>query len=345
MQTDRAPGAAAPGLTRLAGSAVSADAVSATLARYRRDAHADVEDRRRAYAQVVNRYYDLVTDFFEYGWGQSFHFAPRARGETREQSILRHEHWMALRLRLDPSLHVLDVGCGVGGPLRAIARFAGCRITGINNNAYQVARAETLNERAGLAARCRVIRGDFMAMPLPDAAMDAAYAIEATVHAPSLVDVYREIRRVLKPGALFGTYEWCLTPDFVPTDPSHQAIKREIEIGNGLIDLSTSAAVTQAITASGFELLHSEDRAKAGDIPWWEPLAPAARRFSLRRSSGIGRHVTRIAVRVLESLRVAPRGATEVAQLLEACGRTLVTAGQQGLFTPDFFILARNPRS
>lgn len=27
--------------------------------------------------QMVSRYYDVVTKFYEYGWGKSFHFAPR----------------------------------------------------------------------------------------------------------------------------------------------------------------------------------------------------------------------------------------------------------------------------
>ena len=31
---------------------------------------------------MVNNFYDLVTDFYEYGWCQSFHFAPRYKGET-----------------------------------------------------------------------------------------------------------------------------------------------------------------------------------------------------------------------------------------------------------------------
>ena len=31
---------------------------------------------------VNDLYYDLVTDFYEYGWGSSFHFAPRVPGES-----------------------------------------------------------------------------------------------------------------------------------------------------------------------------------------------------------------------------------------------------------------------
>jgi SAM-dependent methyltransferase len=38
------------------------------------------------------------------------------------------------------TLKVLDVGCGVGGPLREIAAFTGASITGLNNNQHQVER-------------------------------------------------------------------------------------------------------------------------------------------------------------------------------------------------------------
>merc|ERR1712000_448959 len=42
---------------------------------------------------------------------------------------------------LKPGMKVLDVGCGVGGPAREIARFANCNVVGVNNNAYQIQRA------------------------------------------------------------------------------------------------------------------------------------------------------------------------------------------------------------
>lgn len=86
----------------------------------------------------VNKYYDLATSFYEYGWGQSFHFAHRycmtilkamtkiqhismlASGddqvfscsyrltsETLQESIKRHEHFLALRLKLEPKMKVI----------------------------------------------------------------------------------------------------------------------------------------------------------------------------------------------------------------------------------------------
>jgi hypothetical protein len=39
----------------------------------------------------VNKFYSLITDFYEYGWGESFHFAAREKGESFENSIIRQE--------------------------------------------------------------------------------------------------------------------------------------------------------------------------------------------------------------------------------------------------------------
>jgi sterol 24-C-methyltransferase len=333
-------GHAVPGLLRVARGAAPAS-VPAKVDRFHAWYAARPEDVRRDYADIANTYYDLVTDFYEYGWGQSFHFAPWARGETFRESILRHEQWLASRLGLSRESNVLDVGCGVGGPMRTIARFAGCRVSGINNNAYQVGRARMHNQRAGLAPLCDVVEGDFMAMPFPDARFDAAYSIEATVHAASLAGVYAEIRRVLKPGSLFASYEWAMTPRFDAADPDHRRVRRDIEIANGNLHVSTVAEITDAVAAAGLELLQVEDRCVPADVPWWEKLAPSANPFALRRTSGLGKHFTALSVRVLEALRIAPRGTTAVARMLDDGGQALVAGGVRGIFTPGLLIVAR----
>ena len=105
-----------------------------------------VAARKAQYARMINDYYDVVTDFYEHGWGQSFHFATRARGESFEASLARAEHYLALRLGLQRGMKVLDVGCGVGGPMRSIARFSGATIEGVNNNDYQLEKVRLHNQ-------------------------------------------------------------------------------------------------------------------------------------------------------------------------------------------------------
>jgi len=55
-------------------------------------------------------------------------------------------------------------------------------------------------------------------MPFEESQFDAVYAIEATLHAPSLEDVYAQCFRVLKPGGKFGVFEWVLTDKFEESD-------------------------------------------------------------------------------------------------------------------------------
>jgi sterol 24-C-methyltransferase len=107
-----------------------------------------VDKRNDQYQNLVKNYYSLSTDFFEYGWGQSFHFANRFRGETLAESIQRHESYLALKSQIKPGDKVLDLGCGVGGPLRRIAHLSGAHITGITISQYQIHRAKTIGKNS-----------------------------------------------------------------------------------------------------------------------------------------------------------------------------------------------------
>ena len=111
----------------------------------------------------MDSYYNLATDLYEYGWGGSFHFCRFAYGEPFYQAIARHEHYLAHVMGLRDGMKVLDVGCGVGGPAREIAKFSGVNIVGLNNNDYQIERAKNYAFRDGLPSQLSFTKGDFMA--------------------------------------------------------------------------------------------------------------------------------------------------------------------------------------
>lgn len=55
------------------------------------------------------------------------------KGEAFYQAIARHEHYLAAQTGIRPKMKVLDVGCGVGGPAREIARFTDAEVVGCNS--------------------------------------------------------------------------------------------------------------------------------------------------------------------------------------------------------------------
>lgn len=65
-------------------------------------------------------------------------------------------------MNIKPGMKVLDVGCGVGGPAREIARFTDANIIGINNNDYQIERATKKTAAAGLSGQVSFQKADFM---------------------------------------------------------------------------------------------------------------------------------------------------------------------------------------
>ncbi|XP_051177582.1 cycloartenol-C-24-methyltransferase 1-like isoform X2 [Lolium perenne] len=333
------------------GGKISKEEVKSAVEQYEKyhDLHGgEAKSRASNYADVANKYYDLVTSFYEYGWGESFHFANRWEGETLRESIKRYEHFLALQLGLTEGMKVLDVGCGIGGPLREIAKFSSALVTGLNNNEYQITRGQELIGSAGLRERCNFVKGDFMDMPFPDDTFDAAYAIEATCHAPDAVGCYREIHRVLRPGQRLAFYEWCMTDRFDPGNPRHADAKAEIELGNGLTDIRTTAQCVQAVKDACFEVICAKDVAEDSPVPWYQPLDPdAAGSWSSMTStagfrlSRVGRLLTRTMVKAMERLGVAPEGSVRVSGLMETAGEGLVKGGRTGIFTPMFFVLAR----
>jgi len=340
---------ARPSFIDAARTARSGKEVSSSVQSYRQF-HSDGEGggldaRRASYVSMINHYYDLVTDFYEQGWGQSFHFAPRYKSESFDASILRHELWLALQLGLRARQSVLDVGCGVGGPMRAIARFSECHVTGINNNDYQIDRGTEHNRRAQLSGLCSFVKADFMKIPLEPATFDAAYAIEATCHAPDRSGVFSEVFRLLKPGARFAGYEWCVTDAFQPGNPRHEQIKKEIEVGNALPDLTHYSVVLDALETAGFEVEQTQDRVIAGDseTPWYLPLTSKDRSLRGLQRTPAGRELTIHLVRALERLRIAPKGASGVSSVLDTAADGLVAGGELGVFTPMFFFSARKP--
>ena len=295
--------------------------------------------------KLVSRFYDVVTKFYEYGWGQSFHFAPRRSGEGLHAAQRRQEAGVAEVLNLGPGTRVADIGCGVGGPAINIARATGARITGLNFNAYQVARCRKAARAAGLGDTCDFLLANYLDVPLPDGCFDAAYSFEAICHTPDRDVCFKELWRLLRTGGQIALTEWCLTDLFDEGDPVHRDIRDRVECANATPELPTTSRFVAAVEAAGFAVLSSRDQALDSDpdSPWYRSLQ--GRDFSLASLARVpvGRWFTARATALFERLRVAPAGAGEAARFLNGAADALVEAGEAGIFTPCFLVHARKP--
>lgn len=301
-----------------------------------------IDERKKRYANMVDHFYNIVTDFYEYGWGQSFHFAPRRKNETFLESIKRAEYFLASRLGLKEGMKCLDVGCGVGGPMRNIAIFSGANITGITINQYQVNIGNKYNENMGLKNQCKSIQGDFQNLPFKEPTFDAAYQIEATCHSPDRVKTFTNIYNALKPGGKFCGYEWVMLDRYDPNNADHVRIKEGIEVGNALPTLVHYMEIVENMKAAGFTDIEYMDANRGAhsphEIPWYDTLM-GKMSLSGFRMTHIGRMCTHSMVWLLETLFIAPAGSTKISSLLNSTAIDLVDGGVEGIFTPSFFFI------
>jgi cyclopropane fatty-acyl-phospholipid synthase-like methyltransferase len=176
-------------------------------------AHEPGARRLEDVAANVPRPVDLATYYTEAGmdyraWSRHFnmHFGFYRRGMNPlalESMLEEMSRQVFRRLDLEPGMKVLDLGCGLGAPARALIGQHQVALTAVTKVEWQIAKARAL--AAGLPARGTVEwkLGDFTALDLPAGTFQAAFSIEAACHVPgaSKEPFVRECSRLLRPGA------------------------------------------------------------------------------------------------------------------------------------------------
>jgi len=128
---------------------------------------------------------------------------------------------------LDAVKHVLDVGSGIGGTSRCLAKKFGCRVTGIDLTDEYCRAAAMLSAKTGLAHLVDYRQGDATKLPFDDQAFDVVWTEHVAMNIPDKTRLYKEMHRVLKPGGTLAIYDvlagpsgpvlfpvpWARTPD------------------------------------------------------------------------------------------------------------------------------------
>merc|ERR1740127_7745 len=190
---------------------------------------------------TVAKEYDAWTDdgILEHYWGEHIHLGWYSPQELKEgykkKDFIQAKYDFVDRMMAFSGINglegaparVLDVGCGIGGTSRYLAKKLGSAstVTGITLSPRQVARASTLAAEGGLCnVNFQVM--DALAMDFPDDTFDLVWACESGEHMPNKKAYIEEMARVLKPGGLLVMATWCQREDTVEAPFTKKELKR-----------------------------------------------------------------------------------------------------------------------
>jgi SAM-dependent methyltransferase len=153
---------------------------------------------------------------------------------------------LADQLPIKADQHLLDIGCGLGGPARYLAQRFGCKVSGIDITAPFVEAANRLTALVRMDGRVEVSLGDGNRLPYDDESFDGAYTQHVTMNVADRGMFFAEAHRVLKRGAFFALTEHGLGPTGNPHYPLPWS-----EDGSGAY-LATPADTQRQLEAAGF---------------------------------------------------------------------------------------------
>ena len=162
-------------------------------------------------------------------------------------------HRVAGRLSLTPSSRLLDIGCGAGGPARAVAAAHGCHVTGIDLTGDFITAGGRLSAACGLQALVTLHHGSALEMPFEEAGFDRAMMLHVGMNITDKQTLMAEAARVLISDGLFCVYDMMQVGDGEITFPMPWASDASV---------SAVAPPDMYITAAakaGFELLARHD--------------------------------------------------------------------------------------
>lgn len=172
------------------------------------------------------------------------------------------------------------------------------------------------------------------------------------------------MRQVLKPGAIFLCYEWCLADRYDLGCAEHVTIRKQIEEGGGLPDIVLTHYCLVALREAGFEILKERDLVNDEYGGWQAPStgeyltgaeAPPGRQ-ALDAAPDALLELVRAAlpvqlvwpasaevIKVMEFLRLAPACTSRTQILLKSGGMGLAWGGKLDIFTPMHLMVGRVP--
>ncbi|KAI2641696.1 S-adenosyl-L-methionine-dependent methyltransferase [Hypomontagnella submonticulosa] len=261
----------------------------------------------------IKKHYEIASDYYYSLWGQHIHHGLfKSADETKEQAQVNLINYLLEISALPTGAKVLDVGCGVGGTSRFLAKERGCQVTGITISGRQVQIAKQITgtetgastgatppptdffkypEEAGKGGKVRFLELDaekmldhFRPSTAEAETFDCVWISEALSHLPNKELFFSSSFALVKSGGLLVIADWFKAPDLSPQQ--EEADIKPIEDGMLLPRLYTSDEYVAMAEKAGFKARQkpvdiSKDVAKTWDISWSLVASPSLWAFAI----------------------------------------------------------------
>ena len=149
--------------------------------------------------------------------------------------------------------HLLDVGSGIGGPARVVARMVGCRVTGIDLTPEFCDVARHLTHLLRLDDRVTFEVANALELPYADGTFDGAYSINVSMNIADKAAFHRAIARVLKPRG------WVVLAEIARGSGGDIEYPTPWASGSATSFLATADETRASMAAAGFDIVEMRD--------------------------------------------------------------------------------------
>ncbi|MCF8475039.1 MAG: methyltransferase domain-containing protein [Emcibacter sp.] len=229
------------------------------------------------------------------------------RGDTATKELIK-------LCGFTPDMHILDVGCGIGGSTRRLSHEIGCRVTGIDLSDEYIDTAERLTTLLNMQERVKFHATSALSLPFEDNSFDGVWSLQMNMNVEDKLAWLKETYRVLKPGSRVILYEVCGHKNTPPHFPVPWAQDGSMSF------LVPPKAFKEIIQAAGFDITLWHDKTDLAQKafvnakePVGEPNLPALGVYLLvgkdiqTKAYNLRRNLDEERVSLIETVAVKPR--------------------------------------
>jgi sterol 24-C-methyltransferase len=289
-------------------------------------------DYQQKVGDCLRSYYGVLNHLCALGDVEKMYIPPLMdRKASVLDNQLLYEESIARDIALKPADKILDLGCGRGRVAAHMAHYSGAQVTGLNIDPDQVEQAWEFNNRQSPGNSFVVHDQNDLPLPFDDHSFDAVYEIQALSLCKNLPSLFRELNRILKPGARLSLLDWVRLPSFDPANLEHASLMRRVKPLIGAVGTPTPVSLAKALEDAGFVILRSDNASIDG------LQAPLIQKVDLYF------RVLRRVILGLVGVHVLPVHFKTLIERLCRDGRAFVEMDEARLTTTSWRIVAQKP--